>query len=227
MSLAPIYFDNDKNTRQDRSLLIFVEGTDDAHFLDVILKDAGADPGEVGVIVVGGTPKFTSAISMYKKSPFYKRSRGIAVIRDADENFSSAIASTNAVFNREFSFSVNHAQVEYSNSFRLGLFVLPGDGESGDLERLCLSTVEGSKLDVSAQKYINDVSGDSALSQVHKRKAQVFLAAIPNDLCRGAGMGFKKGFFDIGHDSVGPIKDFVKRFIANVEVVEAKPAEGM
>ena len=218
MSIAPIYFDT-SNGRQDRPLLIFVEGTDDAHFVDVVLQDLGADPRHVGIIIVEGTPKFPNSIAMFKKSRNYRNAKGVALIRDADDDFAVAISDSNKIFLKEFELQVNHAQISSSDIFSVGLFVLPGNEEVGDLEKLCLATVAGTQLEIDAENYINKVQQSGILNKIYKRKAQVFLAGKPDDVCRGAGMGFKKGFFDKNHESLFPLKEFLSKFITlNLEV---------
>lgn len=213
MSIASIYFD--KNTgRQDRPLLIFVEGTDDAHFVDVVLQDIGADPTKIGIIIVEGTPQFSNSIAMFKKSPYYRNAKGIVVIRDADDNVAVAIEDSNKIFSKEFQLQANHAQITSSEAFSVGLFVLPGNEELGDLEKLCLATVAGTPLEIDAEIYINKIKQFGILNKIHKRKAQVFLAGKPGDVCRGAGMGFKRGFFDKTHESLVPLKHFLVKFIA-------------
>ncbi len=216
MSVAPIFFDGiNNNGRQDRPFLIFVEGTDDAHFLDPILQEIGADPYLIGTIIVGGTSKFASALTFFKKSRFFKNVRGIVIIRDADQNRTAAIKETNDSFLKEFNGVVSHAGFTETESLRLGLFVFPNEEEMGDLEKLCLSTVKGSILDNRVENYMTDIQKYGELPHFHKRKAQVFLAAIPGELCRGAGMGFKRGFFDDAHGALLPLKIFLKDFVSN------------
>ena len=213
MSIQPVYFEGNLG-RQDREKLIFVEGTDDAYFIDAILEDLGANPDEVGVVIVGGIPRFGSSISIYSKSSAFRKARGVAVLRDADNDPGTAVKELEDAFQKSFKVKVDHGKLVTSKNVVYGIFVLPSAAEQGDLERMCLDTVAGTHLHKIAENYINLAKEAGPLSQVHKRTAQVFLAAVPDELCRGAGMGFRRGYFDLSHDSLEPLKGFLKDFIS-------------
>jgi hypothetical protein len=80
--------------------------------------------------------------------------------------------------------------------------------------------VIGRPSEISAEAFISEIQASGNLTQIHKRKAQVFLAAVPDHLCRGAGLGFKRGFFDKSHISLTPLKDFLQAFIALVPDIQ-------
>lgn len=217
MSIKPIFFESTKGTaRQECPFLIFVEGKDDAYFLDKILEEIGASPKLVGVIIVEGNQCFSNAISLFKKSPSFRRAKRIAIIRDADSNPKLALKNTNDVFTKEFKQTVEHAKITTNESLQLAQFIIPNDTEIGDLEKLCLSTIAGSDLDTSVNAYLSNIQKNGKLNQINKRKVQVFLAGVPDDICRGAGLGFKKGFFDTSHKSLAPLKSFLADFIEDV-----------
>jgi hypothetical protein len=222
MSIAPIYFSGDnKVARQDREFLIFVEGADDAHFLDVVLSELDADPDRVGIVIVDGTTNFAPAMRSYQKTRFFKSAQGVLILRDADDDREAALRDTNDQVFKGFDLNLTHATFEERDSKRLGVYILPWENECGDLERLCLSTIEGSEEDKLAQEYMERAQAGGALPQVFKRKAQVYLAANPGKLCRGAGMGFKRGCFDAKHSVLDPLKAFLREFFLEVEVAQA------
>lgn len=219
MSIAPIYFDGDHG-RQDRPLLIFVEGTDDGHFVDVILSEIGADPAEVGIFVVKGNGNFAREIASFKKTRHFRKARGVIILRDADDNPQGAASDINRIFQKEFGTGTTHAKILTAETLKIGFFLFPTENEDGDLEKLCLSTIPDSKIVGAAESYIEAAQGVNNLTtQIYKRKSQVFLAGIAGDLCRGAGLGFKRGFFDAQHVALSPLKTFLKEFITEDVIV--------
>lgn len=212
MSIKPIYFEKNLE-RQDREKVIFVEGTDDAYFLDSILEELGADPDVVGVLIVGGTGRFSPSFSLYSKSSAYRKAKGVLALRDADDNPIGSEVEIKSAFEKAFNVSVSSGELKKEKGVLYGYLVLPAAGESGDLEKMCLATVDGSALHTLATNFIAEAQKIGAFTQLHKRTAQVFLAAMPEDLCRGAGMGFRKGFFDQSHSSLDEFKAFLRGFL--------------
>jgi len=94
-----------------------------------------------------------------------------------------------------------------------GFFVMPDDSRNGDLETLCLDTVQGRPLEQQSEAYLRGVPNASNLDAMSKRKTQVYLAGINADLCRGPGLGFKRGHFDDSHVVLNPLKQFLSAFL--------------
>jgi hypothetical protein len=218
MSTASIYFElgvENNTKRNDRDYLILVEGTDDAHFLDKILTEIGAEPTKVGLILAGGKGQIKSNMtSLIKSSNFTtKKTIGIAIIRDADNDFEKAERETQEIFRKILDTPVKNANSINHDGRAFGFYLLPQDKESGDLEKLSLYTVEGSPVEKLAEEFIQQASLDSPLDQIHKRKVQVFLSGVKGELCRGPGLAFKQGHFDSKHGSLNPLKDFLRKFL--------------
>jgi hypothetical protein len=221
MSTSSIFFEmgEEHNTaRSNRPFLIFVEGTDDAHFLDVVLKEIKADPAQVGLILVGGIGQFDNQVKNHVKSSRFKMgdTKGIILIRDADDDAVTAENAIKAIFRKTLNVEVSNAVPTEQNGKKLGFYILPVAGEKGDLEKLCLDTVSGFPIERFAEAYIRNVEGHHSLEnlkQRNKRKAHVYLAGIPGDLCRGVGLGFKHGHFEKKHELIDPLKLFLRTFL--------------
>lgn len=211
MSIAPVYF-NEATPRHDKKFIIFVEGKDDAHFLDVLLQDIGASVSDVGVVPVDGKSNFLAALANLKKSPFLKMKSGVAIIRDADNTPNSALSDINSLLKKQFGIEISHSTLSKKDGIKFGAFILPSDSEEGDLEKVCLNTVMSSELNTKVDSYITSVKGEK-FPHFYKRKAQIYLAGTPGELSRGAGMGFKRGHFDANHESLNPLRDFIKEFL--------------
>lgn len=203
------------SSRLDRERIIFVEGPDDANFLDLLLADAGATPDKVAVITVSGKGNFPSQLNLFSKSRYFTagNTKKVCIIRDADDNPGREVLATKAIFEKTFGVATEHNSFYLKNGVEFGFFMMPNATEQGDLEKLCLSTIEGSELDILADKFFNSLTQPPE-DKKFKRKAQVYLAGHSGDLARGAGQGFKDGYFDISSHYLDEIKSFLEKFIS-------------
>lgn len=225
--MANIFFDfgeKNNNSRNDRERLIFLEGTDDAYFIDHILDGMKADASKVGIVTVGGIGEFRAKIKGFLKTSSYTQGRvkAICIVRDADEDFYRAEAEISKVFLDLLDVEVSHGKVVLKNGIAYGFFILPGLDQHGDLERLCMHTVSGTGLESKSEDFFSGLE-NPPVDQVFKRKSQVYLAGYKGDLCRGAGRGFKYGHFNDSHESLDPLKEFLSLFISD----EVKEVEGV
>lgn len=221
--MANIFFDMghaNNMARGDREKLIFLEGTDDALFFDHILTAMNANPEQVGLVTVGGKGEFIAKVKGFRKTPNFTqgKTKGILAVRDADNDFLVAEKEMATLFNSVFGVNLKHGEIQNKDGISYGFFLLPGVNRSGDLEELCLDTVSGIALEAQSASFLA-AADVSPYDQFYKRKAQVYLAGFAGELCRGAGLGFKKGKFDDQHDALQPIKNFISAFAeTDVEV---------
>lgn len=213
-----IFFDINptKNTgRLNRAKVIFVEGPDDANFLDVLLEKIGASPADVGVVTVGGKGNFPSQLNLFSKSPPFTTgvTKKVCIIRDADDSPVAEISSTKSIFLKTFAVETTHGNFSLKNGVEFGFFIMPTSTECGDLEKLCLSTVEGSEISRKVDLFFGALDMPP-LDKISKRKAQVYLAAQNGNLARGAGQGFKDGYFNVASPKIKEMLDFLESFVA-------------
>lgn len=216
--MSNIYFEighKNNNARIDRERLIFLEGTDDAYFLDHVLDQIKADSGKVGLVTVGGIGEFPSRIKGFSKTPNFTggKVKAVSIVRDADDDFVKTNAEMKDLFKRIFGVDVSHGDVVLHDGISYGYFLMPGVSLSGDLERLCLSTVDGLGLEKQSSDFLGGLTNPPT-DHIYKRKAQIYLAGYNGDLCRGAGLGFKRGYFDHTHESLEPFKVFLGKFVS-------------
>ena len=222
MAIETAYFSAD-NKRQNSECVIFVEGVDDAYFLSKLLAEIGADPSKNGIVEVGGKTNFSSRLRAFLKSSNFTRGviKRLIIVCDADANATAAHGSIRDTLQNagqpaieQNSFATNETGIT------IGIFAMPNGQDAGDLESLCLDTVAGTELAAAADSYMQ-AAVDIAQSKrkvmtgsLTKRKAQIYLAGFPDDLCRGAGRGYSIGAFDNSHVALAPLKAFLTSGIA-------------
>lgn len=216
-------FYSKKNQRQNRSCVVFVEGQDDAVFLSTLLDEINADPEKIGIVEVEGKENFPPRLRSFLKSSNFTQGvvKTIAVVCDSDENPKSIEQQiSDALVASGQPEIVLGGYIAGDRGVRFGLFTMPDPVSQGDLEKLCLDTVMGHPLEGSAEVYISSAEKFAHDSRVrlngsrHKRKAQVFLAGVPNEVVRGAGRGFANGCFDISHEALNPLREFLLEAMA-------------
>jgi predicted ATP-dependent endonuclease of OLD family len=206
------------NQRQNSSCVIFVEGQDDVFFLSAILEEINADPKTVGIVEVGGKENFRPRLSTFLKSSSFTQKivNTIAIVCDADSDPIKVETSISAVFtDAGYPALKLGTHILSAAGTKVGLFTMPNSTNTGDLEKLCIDTVTGHPLEKGAEDFIAQaekiaLEGEKKLKgSRHKRKAQVFLAGLPNDVVRGAGRGYAIGCFDVAHGALEPIRSFL------------------
>lgn len=93
MSRSGKYF-SERPAKNYKKAVLYVEGVDDAHFVDRILDDLSASPDHVQIIFTGGNTKILPALGIIEKSSEYVRGEvsRVAVITDADRNPRSTLS---------------------------------------------------------------------------------------------------------------------------------------
>ena len=217
--VANIKFYEKANKAQNRETVIFVEGDDDASFLETLLENVNADPAKVGIVSVGGNAKFYSELQTFTtKNPSFtqRHTKRFAIVCDADDNPHEVEKKINTSLQNVSKDRIASGEwVAGKGGIAIGLFVMPRTGFTGDLEKLCLDTVCGNTIEAAAENFIAAAENTAAQNKTplhgsrHKRKAQVFLAGTPGELCRGAGRGFRNGLFNAKHEALQPLMDFL------------------
>jgi hypothetical protein len=113
---------------------------------------------------------------------------------------------------------------------KMGIFILPGNSESGMLENLCLQTVAKhpviplmEEFFVSLEKITTRRDPPDAPMQTGthyypsnepKAKVQVFLAGL-HEITSHVGIAAEKGIWDFENPSLATIKEFLNKLRAN------------
>lgn len=207
---------DDKN--EDKECVIILEGMDDIYFIKKLLSNLSADHQKIGLVQVGGTPRFEKQLNFFFKSANYTQGKikSIAIICDSDDSPQKITKSIHCALkaaNEPTPHSGSH--ITNTKGIKIGFFTLPQPEVRGDLEKLCLESVKDNELAIAAKKYIAEAKGiaqknaTTMAGSIYKREAQVYLGGVPNAQSRGAGKGFYDGHFDVNHPNLNPLKRFL------------------
>lgn len=218
MALIKRFYEKD-NKAQDRDTVLFVEGPDDATFLEELLTLLKANPSKVGILTVGGNANFGTELNEFitlNPAVTQRRVKRIAVVCDADDNPGQIELLINNSLNPiSGGYIASGTWIAGVSGIQVGLFIFPAPGIPGDLDKLCLDTVVGTSVEIAAENFINAAEGLATKNGVklsgsrYKRKVQAFLAGSPGELSRGAGRGFRNGLFNASHIALDPLRGFL------------------
>jgi hypothetical protein len=100
-----------------------------------------------------------------------------------------------------------------TDGIRVGTFLIPSDVGPGDLEKLCLETLEDDGLLNDCRAFVTEIENKhGAFRAPYKSLAQIYFACRPEDT-RGVGKAFRDDLFDANHSSLDPIKAFLADLI--------------
>lgn len=214
-----VYFDTAEMSPTGPKVLL-VEGTDEAFFFDRLLQDMAADPEKIRIFPTGGKDNLHGSLGGFVKSAPFRAGvvTAYAIVQDADSDPNISLNAIHGALR-------GHAEPTPANRtfepavqpplHHVGIFLLPPSGRSGNLDTLCLNTLDAAPLLACVDAYIECANGAGAMlaSDLDKRRTQVYLASRA-ELCRGAGRGYSLGYFDANHASLEPLKAFIGTLIA-------------
>lgn len=210
------FFGEQKGGILDKPYGVLVEGKDDAHLIDYLLENIGADPEFVKIVFCGGKDELASSVrNIVKSRPYITRDlKRFAVIRDCDACPDEASSALNDAFTDAGVPVPLHGQfVAYDGERKVGAFLIPSIDRPGAVEDLLLDIVGN---DDTFQSFIPPFESASALAGGldvrSKRLMQIFLAT-KSPLCRGGGIALKHGHFDHEHQSLFELKGFLQTLL--------------
>ena len=197
--------------------IIYVEGQDDAFFLDKLLGELAANEADVGIVHLNGDGALEGEIGFLAKSASYvqRLTTHLAFFLDADTGVKQRMASVNAGFNRiGWPITQHGAFADYDNGRRVGVFIFPNGVDAGELEDLLLTTVASDDRLATVSEALSAVERDHGnLNKRSKRIARMYISVLPVKPC-GVGRGYCEGVFPADHPSIEAVRDFLREFLA-------------
>jgi hypothetical protein len=161
-----------------KSVVLVVEGHDDEYFFNALLRHRGI--AGVQVVPIEGKPSYKEKIRMVTISPgFARRVASLGLVRDADGDPAATIASMQGAVAAAGLQAPPRALVAAHGNPRVTLMVLPGAGQKGALEDLCLCAVNTQPAMGCVDEYFECLRkrGVPLPNQMSKAKVLAFLAS--------------------------------------------------
>jgi hypothetical protein len=210
---------------------IVAEGMGDARFIDELLQFKGITSCSVGCPSRESSknktgkdafPEYLLAIQTARARAKSVPLRGLLTVADADGDAGrSFTAVTNALENAQFPKPADAFKISEVDGFKVAVYLVPGEGETGTLEHILLKAVF--KKSPALEKCLEDLSTCTGGLKSVKPNAQAkmrmsALAATfcaDNPWCSAANMWSDKGNpVPINSDCFNHLHEFLATFVA-------------
>lgn len=211
--------------------LLVVEGKDEVHFFDALL--AKLEMTDVQVLDTEGKNNFPVEFAALLLSPGFDQLAAYAIVRDADTGREGAFQSIRNILRKH-----SQPHPDQPNSFssnehpRVGIYILPGEADTGMLEDLCLQTVVGHPVTACVDAYMAcleeqlpqmqsgspNTEGPHFPKNIAKARALAFLAGM-HEPVHQVGFAALRGCWDLDHECLNELK----RFLTSMTASETAP----
>lgn len=191
--------------------LVVVEGTDDKNFFEALLSHIGVEGYQVRT--VEGKDNFKHRIPAFVKSVGFDAVQTLTIVRDADQNADGAFDSAASLL-RRLSLPCPAAKNSWADgSPRVGVYIMPGDFQTGMLEDLFASSLTNAAQIACVDAFEDCVRGlDDPPRNQAKSKAQSILATLPQ-YTASIGIAAKKGYWDLDAASLQGLREFLSELV--------------
>jgi len=198
----------ERNPKPIREKKVFaVEGKDEVNFFEALLKHLGITGFDIRD--VGGKDKFKKKLPALAHTSGFSDIEVLVVVRDADNDPDAAFDSVRKVLRSQKLEPPDRMNQFSDGNPRIGIFIMPGNSDTGMLEDLCLKTVEEHPAMECVNAFIDCASGlNDPPKIVAKAKAQAFLAAMP-EIVNSVGVGAQKGYWNFDSDELDNLRSFI------------------
>lgn len=203
--------------------LLLVEGKDEYHFFNVLMKFLNINTVEVHD--VGGKDKFKDKMPSFVKISGFSDIKRLGFVRDAENKPpKSAFDSMCYILNDnnlpcpksigKVECPVDKKDTEITH---IGIFIMPNNKDDGMLENLCLSSIEDESFHKERKSYMLSLNkhfrGNESFN-APKAETQIYLASkVP--IVTSLGLGAEKGYWDFNNSVFNDIKKFLKELFAD------------
>ncbi|MDP8220315.1 MAG: hypothetical protein P9X26_03145 [Candidatus Stygibacter frigidus] len=187
--------------------LLLVEGKDEENFFNAFFKELDID--NIQIIVTGGKRKLKGNIEALIKIPNFEDIVTIGIIQDSDDNYNATMDRIfNSLDNVGLS-SIKQQGLFSSHSPAIGIFIMPGEGEKGALEDLCLKAVHSDPVVTCVESFINCIRElTPSVSKISKRFCAAYLAG-KKELVSSVGLAAHKKYWNFSSPVYSNLKDFL------------------
>ena len=198
-----------------RDSLLLVEGIDDARFLDAFLRSIKKP--DVQIATVGGTPNFGPFLSgILTRASNFPRLKKLALVRDADTDAQAAFQSIYALLNRAgLPAPAQSWGTAQQDELAVSVAILPDGKSPGNLEDLCLRSIEGSHEGMKALKCVDGYlfcRNPATVPKSKRSKARLHsYLAVADEPGRRLGEAADAKVWDWNSPTLQPLAQFLRQ----------------
>jgi len=188
--------------------LIIVEGKDDERFIDSLIKYLGIN--DVQIVFVEGKSRFRTNIQALRNTPGFDALSIYSFIRDSDSN--PPISAFTSIRNSLIAAGITPPEEDQSFSDqtpRVGIFIMPGNGKTGAIEDLCLSSIAEDSDFICVEDFFECIG--TVPREASKAKIQCYLSG-KDPLANSLGYAAFKGHWDYSKPEYEPIINFLSHY---------------
>jgi hypothetical protein len=199
------------NTTIKSNKLLLVEGADDFHFFQELLKYLNIDDYDKKILPVDGKDNFNTKVPTLTKLRGFDDLETLLIIRDADEDANNAFQSIYNIIKDKANLVPPYSPNTISNGIpKIGIYILPDNYSPGSIEDLCLKLVEKLEAMNCVNTFIECTNKlDDPPRKTSKAKVQAFLAT-KNDIAYALGRAAEKGYWDFDSTYLNDLKSFLE-----------------
>jgi hypothetical protein len=202
--------------RLARDKLLLVEGRSSEVFFLAFLKDLGR-LHQLQVVDFGGVNELRPKLKTLKALPGFSGVSTIGLVRDAESNAASAWQSViGALGACEFVAPPSHASIQGGHP-RVGVFILPNGSDPGNLETLCIASVD-SRPEMKCVACYHDCLVELAgqlnsvvnLGNTYKLRCHAYLASQPRPGLL-VGQAANAGYWPWSSSAFNELSEFLRQ----------------
>lgn len=203
------------------SKALLVEGQDEVNFFHAFLHHLGLI--DVQVIEVGGKYSFQNEFPTFLALSGSERITAFAIIRDADLSHASTFSSIKNLLETFGQPCPTESGKFTDTPTKVGVFILPGNAETGMLESLCLQAVSDHPSMPCVEQFIyclgetlerkkSETSDSTHIAYYPKNEEKAKMLAFLSTLYESTtsiGIAAQKGYWPFDHMALEELRNFL------------------
>lgn len=208
-------------TRIVKPYLLLCEGKDAESFLINYLESEALSTdkrfsNDIQVLNFGGINDLDNYLTSLKNMDNFENVKNLAVIRDAEKNYTKACNEVVNSFVRSINVSPERCGTWIRNDkgINAGYILFPLNNKAGTLEDLCLQILsenKGEDVLSAIDAFLEELEANHGRNyrRKHKNKLHTYLSTSDKYVTMPLGMASKAGAFDWSSICLEPLKEFL------------------
>lgn len=195
-----------------KDYILIVEGIDEKFFFNALLDHMGLK--EIQILPIGGKTKLKPNLKALVLSPNFKTVKSLGLVRDADDDPSSAFQSVRGALQSVNLIAPSQPLERVGNDPQISIMILPGNDRPGDLEVLCLDSVDKDSAITCVEQYFECLKKQSVPMPkcMSKAKVHTFLASR-QEADRRLGEAAQAGYWPLDDLVFEQMKSFIQALV--------------